>query len=128
MNGVIAQYYLCGRVRGGRLRGKRFVVDPAQGLLAAIRAAFVGEPTVEINGFGGAHYAHLAVDKRSAQVFSDAGYRLLSFDCREESTCHAKGQTPEFGELVAALHAWLLQRRSVEELVSAHPGCEIQAT
>jgi len=98
------------------------------GLLAAIRTAFVGEPTVEINGFGtGAHYAHLAVDKRKAQVFGGAGYRVFSFDCWEESTCHAKGQTPDFAELVAALHAWLLQRRSVGELVLDHPGCEIQS-
>ena len=97
------------------------------GLLAAMRAAFVGEPTVEVNGFGtGASYAHLAVDKRSAQVFIGAGYRLFIFDCREETTCHAKGKTPEFGELVAALHAWLLQRRSVEELISSHPVCEMQ--
>jgi hypothetical protein len=96
------------------------------GLLLAIRTAFARHPAVEVNGFSsGANYAHLAVDRRSAQVFIGAAERLFLFDCREESTCHAKGETPEFGELVAALSTWLLQRCSVEELVSAHPFCEI---
>lgn len=96
----------------------------AGGLLSAVRTAFAGHPEVEINSFGtGAHYAHVATGNRSVDVYITAPQRLFLFGLWDKQGCLAQGETPEFCELVEALSAWLLQRSSTVELVSAHPFC-----
>ena len=95
------------------------------GLLPAVRNAFVGEPALEIEGFGtGAHYAYLASGPRSADAYLSAESRQFVFGLCEAGKAQASGETSSFEEMVGALRSWLLNGSSVTDLVSAHPFCE----
>jgi len=95
------------------------------GLLPAVRKAFLGEPELEIQGFGtGAHYAYLAFGTRSADVYLSAESRQFLFPLCEGSKAQASGETSSFEEVVKALRSWLLTGCSVSELLSEHTFCK----